>query len=171
MNTIKKITFTVIGLFVMTTAMNAQKWSFDNKRDYQEDWFGIDLGVGGMKDLNGTGVDFGLRYLHSYSRYIAWNAVNLKAIANTKDFSKSITPQIMTGIRLTSPNFLQDLSAFGGFKAGYGYNIDGKDGGFCYEVEAGVNVTRNLFVGFAYNNQKLDGLQLKYSAFRIGFNI
>lgn len=171
MNATKKMLFTVIGLLMLTTVVNAQKWSFDNKRDYQEDWFGIDLGVGGIKDADGTGIDFGLRYLHSYSQYIAWNAVNIKAIANTKMFKESLTPQVMTGIRLTSPDFLRDLTAFAGFKAGYGYNIDNKNGGFCYEAEVGINVTRNIFIGYAYNNQKLDGGNLKYSALRIGFNL
>lgn len=167
----KRTFFILAMLLFLTVDMRAQKWSFDKKSDSKQDWFGIDLGIGGMKNLNGTGVDFGLRYLHTYTPYIAWNAINVKAIANTEDFVKTITPQVMTGIKLSSPSFFKDIYVFGGFKGGYGYNIDGREGGFCYEIEAGINLTRNIFVGYAYNNQKIADGNLKYSAFRIGFNL
>lgn len=171
MNMKRKTLFFLTGFLLLTTTLHAQKWSFDNKSDSKQNWFGIDLGVGSMKDINGTGIDFGLRYLRSYSSYIAWNVINVKAIANTEDFEKTITPQVMTGIKLTSPKVLKDISIFGGFKGGYGYNIDSDKGGFCYEIEAGLNLTRNIFIGYAYNNQKISEGNIKYSAFRIGFNL
>lgn len=164
--------FLILTVFsFLAVNIQAQKWSFDNKSDSKQNWFGIDFGVGGMKNLDGTGIDFGLRYLRSYTPYIAWNAVNVKAVANTKDFAKTVTPQIMTGIKLSSPAVFKEIYAFGGFKGGYGYNVDGRDGGFCFEIEAGINLTRNVFIGYAYNNQRLEGGNLKYSAFRIGFNL
>lgn len=167
----KKTLLLALSLLLLAAAAHAQRWSFDDESDSKDDWFGVDLGVGGMKDLDGTGIDFGLRYLHEYTKNIAWDAVSLKAVANTEDFGATITPQLMTGIRLTSPGLLKDMAVFGGFKAGYGYNVDGEEGGFCYEVEAGLKINRHLFVGYAYNNQKLGGGNVKYSAFRIGFNL
>lgn len=167
----RKILLILFALFFLLPTSKAQKWSFDRKPDSRQDWFGIDFGVGGMKDMDGTGVDFGLRYLRSYTQYIAWNAIDIKAIATTKDFEKTITPQAMTGIKLTSPSILKDISAFGGAKGGYGYHIDSEKGGFCYEIEVGINVTPHLFIGYAYNNQKLGEGNIKYSAFRIGLNL
>ena len=165
----KKILLLAFGLLLLNVTANAQRWSFDDESDSKDDWFGIDLGVGGMKDIDGTGVDLGLRYLHEYTKNIAWNAVSLKAMANTEDFAATVTPQVMTGIRLTSPELFKDMAAFGGFKAGYGYNIDGEEGGFCYEIETGLKINRHIFVGYAYNSQKLGNGKIKYSAFRIGF--
>ena len=167
----KKFWFVSCFLVALSATAHAQKWSFDDESDSKDDWFGIDLGAGGMKDMDGTGIDFGVRYTHEYTKNIAWNAVNVKAIANTKNFKETVTPQLMTGIRLTSPELFKGLAAVGGFKAGYGYNIDGKEGGFCFEVEAGLKLTRHIHVGYAYNNQRLDGGNIKYSAFRIGFNL
>lgn len=167
----KKFLFALACLFTVATTIHAQSWSFDESSDSKKNWFGIDLGVGSMKDYEGTGVDLGIRYQHNYGQYVAWNIFNLKAMANTKDFGATVTPQLMTGLKGISPSFFKEMTGFVGFKGGYGYNIDGEDGGFCYEIELGVNLTRNIFIGYAYNNQKIGEGNVKYSAFRIGFNL
>ena len=111
--------------------------------------------------------------------------------------------QLMTGVRGNSPAFAGCLSAYGAFRAGYGVNLDFFLGvpnyddsyygyysekdftflgyGFCFELEVGFNITRNLFVAYTYNRQNgttynVDYEDEEYSlkvnnhAFRIGFN-
>lgn len=169
----KQVLMVFVGLMVMMCGMHvqAQSWSFNDKSDSKQNWFGIDLGVGSASDVDGTMLDLGFRYMRTFSPYIAWNAVNLKAIANTEDIGTTVTPQLMTGLRLTSPSFLNTMSCFAGAKVGYGFNIDSSEGGVCFEIEAGINLSRYIFVGYAYNNQDIDGFKSKYSALRIGFNL
>ena len=76
-------------------------------------------------------------------------------MAEIANFGESITPQIMTGIRGTSPVLFGNITAFGSFSAGYGYMIDIEDGGFAYEIQAGLNITPKFYVAFVYDNQKV----------------
>jgi hypothetical protein len=90
------------------------------------------------------------------------------------------------------------MSVYGALRAGYGVNLDFfiyyEDnyygdrysdsssseyfgGGFCYELEVGLNLTRNFFIAYAYNYQNVRNfeyrersLKLNSHALRIGFN-
>ncbi len=170
----KRILFTLLLISFSILSISAQE-----KADFKKSNIGLDLGAGVIKDYDGFIFDTGIRYMRNFSQYASWNVLNFKAIVDPSDFGNTTT-QLMTGIRLTSPNFTPDMSVYGGFKAGCGYNVDINNVGFCYEAEGGVNLTRTMFVGFAYNYQgfefysnDLNGMiktKLHYFACRFGFN-
>lgn len=170
----KKLLMVCIGLLLFTGLTKAQGWSFSGASDYKKNVFGVDFGVGALKDIEGAQVSLGLRYLHNFCEYVGWDVIGVQGLGNTTDFSSSFTLQGMTGIRGMSPVFYNDMSVFANFRAGYGHCLDWEVGGFCYELGCGVNLTQNIYVGYGYNFQSLDdegySVHLKYHAFRFGFN-
>lgn len=149
---------------------------------YKKGCFGLDLGVGTIKDVEGTGIDLGFRWLYNFSPYIGWDIIGVKGLASTDDIGYSVVVQGMTGIRGNSPCFVSNMSVFANFRMGYGYMIDMEEGGMCYELGLGVNLTRTVYIGFVYSfqggeteisvgrkTQQVD-IKMKYSAFRLGFN-
>ena len=160
-----KKTLLLMLLALSSTAAMAQ-WSYDGGYETKRHCFGIELGVGGTGD---TSVDFGLRWQANLHENFAWDVLTLKAVADVEnDFSESITPELLTGLRVISPDF-SGLTAYLNARFGYAYNIDASEGGFAYELGAGVNVTRNIYIGYAFNQFKIDEAKVKYHAFRIGF--
>lgn len=164
--------------------------SSQSTNGFKKNCFGLDFGVGSVKDGEGTEFDFGMRWLHNFSPYIGWDVIGIKAVANTKDVVASATPQAMTGIRGTSPILFANMTAYAGFRMGYGYNVDSEIGGLCYEFSFGINLTKKIYIGYAYNYQGgskdeensytvgkkhytetiTREIKQKYHAFRIGFN-
>lgn len=137
---------------VTSTTVSKQK-----KADRSSGMF-LEVGVGKLgADWEGDGVamDLGLGYRHGFSQYVAWDILKVKALAELGNFSESITPQIMTGIRGTSPVLFANMTAFASFSLGYGHEIDLESGGFCYEIQAGINITPKFSVGFVYDSQKV----------------
>ena len=92
--------------------------------------------------------------------------------------------QIMTGLRGNTPAFYKYLSGYGAFRSGYGASLGWVDYtalpfysddislaaiGFCFELEVGVNLTRNISVGYAYNYQHCN-LPISSNTLRFSFN-
>ena len=71
-------------------------------------------------------------------------------------------------IPLNSPQVM-GISAYLLSRFGYGYWFDGETGGFTYEIGAGLNVTKNIYVGYTFDNQKIDEAKIKFNGFRLGF--
>lgn len=118
----------------------------------------FEVGVGALGgDVEGDGVslDLGLGYRKGFNQYVAWDILKLKALAEVSNLGETITPQLMTGIRGTSPVLFGNATAFGSFNGGYGYVIDAEEGGFAYEIQAGLNITPKFYVAFVYDNQGL----------------
>ena len=133
----------------------------------------LEVGVGKMgSDWEGDGVsmDLGLGYRWGFSQYAAWDILKVKAMAELGNFSESITPQFMTGIRGTSPELFAGMTAFASFSLGYGREIDIEDGGFAYEIQAGLNLTKKFNVGFVYDSQKLSDWEanMSFTGLRLG---
>lgn len=161
------------------------KKSNKNTANYKKNCFGLDFGGGSVANGGGGTVDLGFRYLHNFSQYIGWDVFKIKAIAPTNNIDY-IWAQAMSGIRVNSPRFAANMSAYSAFKAGYGYMPENEIGGFCCELEVGVNLTRKVFAGFAYSYQGGSGevditvgkkttvmpydIKMHYYAFRLGFN-
>jgi hypothetical protein len=84
----------------------------------------------------------------------------------------------MTGARGYSPVFYKEMKGYASFKVGYGYQPSLEAGGFAYEFEIGLHITKTIFTGFVYNSQNLRGtlydndysLNSSYTGWRIGFN-
>lgn len=168
----KKILLLMLVAFVCATA-NAQLVTSKRVIKHEKDLSGMFLEVGLGKlggDVQGDGmaIDFGLGYRHGFNQYVAWDILKAKAIAQLNAFGETITPQVMTGIRGTSPVLFAGMSAFASFSLGYGYMVDFESGGFAYEIQVGVNVLPKFNVGFVYDNQKTEWFNMGFSGLRLG---
>lgn len=154
----------VVALISLTAA--AQDWDFGGGYESSRHNFGLEVGVGGTGDVT---VDIGVKWQLNLHEFVAWDVITAKALADVEnDFSDSITAQLLSGLRLTTPDF-SGLSAYATAKFGYAYQFDAEDGSFAYELGIGINATRRVYFGFAYNTFKIDDIRIKYNAFRIGF--
>lgn len=180
--------FRKVMLVVTALAMNFPVWASTGKfgtsdfsyedMDYKKNRFAIDLGIGGGQ--GSTGFDLGLRYQHNFAPFIGWDVLSAKVVFPTDDpFDESPDLQIMTGLRGTSPNFYKNMSAYLSVASGYGFSTDSgmynNDGGVCAEIGVGVNLCKYVYMGYAFNFQKvnIDDLNVsgkgKVHYFRLGF--
>jgi len=144
----KKI-FVFMLVALVTTVVKAQDWDFGSD-DYETKRhnFGIELGVGGYGDL---ATNLGFRWQMNFHPNIAWDVLTVKAITTPDgDVLDNMLLEGMTGLRFISPEFA-GLTAYVVGKGGYGHYIDIDNGGVCYEFGAGINVTRHLYIGYAFN--------------------
>lgn len=162
-----KRTIILLTVFMTTAVAMAQDLSFNGgSYEHRRHSFGIELGVGGAGDLC---VDLGLRWQMNLHEYVAWDVITVRAMADVEnDFGDSITPEILSGLRLISPE-LFGMTAYANARFGYAHNFDLEDGSFTYELGVGINVTRHIYVGYAYNHFKIDDEKVNYNAFRLGF--
>lgn len=73
------------------------------------------------------------------------------------------------------------MSGYLSFAAGYGFSTDSSamnnDGGICFEIGTGINLCKNVYIGYAFNFQKINisidnkdvSSNGKLHYFRIGF--
>jgi len=136
-------------------------------------------------------ADIGLGYIKKYSQYIAWEIFKIRSgfYLQSEDFDNSLSVfsrfnfQLMTGARGYTPAFHKDMTGFAAFKPGVAFQFDKFSATFCFELEAGVYLTKRIFVAYGYNfiqnktvkeevagvvNVNATGHQ-NYSAFRVGF--
>lgn len=157
----KKYLLLVLMAFV-TCSMSAQLVTSTTvsktKKQVSNSGMFFEVGIGALGgDVEGDGVslDLGLGYRKGFNQYVAWDILKVKAMAEVSNLGETITPQLMTGIRGTSPALFANVTAFGSFSGGYGYVIDAEEGGFAYEIQAGLNITPKFYVAFVYDNQGL----------------
>lgn len=150
----KKILVFAVCVITAGAAM-AQGWDFSvsKSEDLKRNQFAIELGVGSASDIN---VDLGFCWRMNFSKYVAWDVLTFKALADVAydDILDATILELLTGVRGTSPVFYKNMSAYLTAKAGYAVacqDIDG-DGEFAFELGVGVNLTRHLYVGYAFNN-------------------
>jgi hypothetical protein len=134
------------------------------------------------------GANFGIGWLHNFSRHIGWDVIssNVSTVLETDEEDGIFCAQIMTGIRYYWP-FREDsnFGLLGAIRSGYG--VGGDISGICFDIAAGVNLTRSMYVALAYNIQggveQYDRNYTSYSSyaeeegtgrgffmFRLGFN-
>lgn len=154
-----------VAAAIVSLPIGAENWfssssAFSYKgMDYKKNRFAIDLGVGGGQ---GAGVfDLGVRYQHNFAPFIGWDAISVKAVFPTEDsFDENPDLQIMTGVRGTTPNFYKNMSGYLSVASGYGFSTDSgvysNDGGVCAEVGIGVNLCKHVYMGYAFNFQKVN---------------
>lgn len=149
----KKIICLLAVIFTISISVNGQKLYNNN---FKENRFAVDLGIGSAKGANGI-FDIGLRYQKNFLPYLAWDAIGIKAMVSTDYFDELWTHtllQAMTGFRGTSPAFYKNISGYVALDAGYGYHIENDYGGVCCEFNAGLNLCKNIYIGYALNFQK-----------------
>lgn len=179
MQDMKKI-ICLLMVILAISSVNAQKLYDDN---FKKNRFAIDLGIGSAKGANGI-FDLGVRYQKNFLPYLSWDAIGIKAMVDTDYFDELWTHtllQAMTGVRGTSPCFYKNMSGYVALDAGYGYHIENDYGGVCCEFNLGLNLCKNVYVGYALNFQKANvetyvmgevysnDMKAKTHSLRIGF--
>ena len=139
-------------LVTSTTVTRTKKQSSGKSGMFMEVGVGT---LGGDIENDGISLDLGFGYRKGFSEYLAWDILKIKAVAEISNLDKSLTPQIMTGIRGTSPVLFGNVTGYASFSAGYGHNIDMESGGLAYEAQIGLNLTSKLSLGLVYDNQSL----------------
>jgi len=169
------------GIFLLTllfcaTMINAQ--TVEKKSQWA-----IEAGVGG----NGaTTINLGVRWQRNFHPYVAWDILSANFVSNIDMISDVIMPQIMTGIRVSSPSF-SGMKVYAIGRVGYGGSVcsneDYQGNGMVFEVGGGLCLTKHLYIGYAYNHQDLGSVEVsvgkkqsvtvdkksKYHSFRIGW--
>lgn len=176
------VALVVVGLPVCAATWKPRPsvFSYDGM-EYKKNRFAIDFGVGGGQGFGA--FDLGARYQHNFAPFLAWDALSVKVTLPTEGtFDENPDLQIMTGVRGTTPNFYKDMSGYLSFALGYGFSTDdsayNNDGGICLELGVGVNLCKYVYIGYAFNFQKVnitdeDGTDMssngKVHFFRLGF--
>lgn len=171
----RKSLFLLVVLFcaTMTNAQTVEK---------KNQW-AVEAGVGG----NGaTTVNLGFRWQHNFHPYISWDIFSANFVSNTDMITDAIMPQIMSGIRLHSPSF-SGMKVYAIGRIGYGGSVcsnkDYQGNGMAFEVGGGLQLSKHLYIGYAYNHQDLGSDEVridkkhtvtvdkesKYHSFRIGW--
>lgn len=157
----KKFLLLVLVAFVSST-MSAQLVTSTTvtktKKNSGKSGMFMEVGVGTLGadwENDGIAFDLGFGYRKGFSDYVAWDIFKIKAIAELSNLEESLTPQIMTGVRGTTPVLFGNMTAFGSFSAGYGHNIEFEAGGLAYEAQIGLNLTSKMYVALVYENQAL----------------
>jgi len=170
----------------------------------------LDFGIGALSSTSTTKIngnsntsttdaigmaDIGLRYLAktSISKYLWWDVFKIRSTfllknsdsaGDVSDLGDHLNLQIMTGVRGISPTFYKDMSGYASFKPGVGLKFSPDfTANFCFELELGVNITKNFLVGYSYDFQKEKTIEVdipggkstttshsNYSSLRIGFS-
>lgn len=114
----------------------------------------LDLGAGGFTgDADGFGVDLGLRWTHMFSPSIGWDVLKVSAQSTIDEPIDDLNIQAKTGIRGVSPVlFGASGTVYANFAGGYGYYTDIEEGGFAWEIGAGVNFNKHISLGIVYNS-------------------
>ena len=182
----KKIFFAISLILVTGYTLNAQ----DDSR-FEDNFFGV-LYLGyGTDNEGGKMIDYGIRELYNFSPYFGWDIYDLKfkvdwnSLLNEETIGLNM--QLMTGLRIYTPAFAQNMRFYGAYKLGGGFlfGINNNDvyygGGFCYDFELGFQIARNFFIAYSFNHQggnkiysdPYDKLKQSsgYSIFRLGIMI
>jgi len=151
--------------------------------------FGLDVGLGGsfagisgFKSETCFAPALGIHLVRHFNPYFGVDFFKINWITDVlTPRIYNYTPwtmrlQIMSGIRGNSPAFFKCMSGYAAFRLGYGMDVvELNFQGLCLETELGLNLTRTIFAGFAYNYHKYFGysyygIAMHTLSFHIGFN-
>jgi len=188
----KKIVLTTL---LLITIMFVSIFSYASKPQgatncAKKNAFGLDIGLGGsFLELEKKKFEtlfapaLGIRVLHHFNPYFGMDFFKINWITDVLTTGKNKVMyarlQIMPGFRGNSPTFFKCMSVYAVFRIGYGMKFEEKSSNFeglCLETELGVNLTRTIFAGFAYNYHKYFEKKFDYNlathtlSFRLGFN-
>jgi len=181
----------MIILILSVSMLSTGKTQTDAGETFKRYGWGLDFGIGSMTEVNADRetrkvnrsiMDLGYRYFLNFSPYFGWDIIKLKATMPV-DFDDPLlhimtgfrgkTPSFGTMIGAGTPSFAENMSAYGVYRIGYWTPTSGSVlWMYSYELELGINLTRKIFVGYAYNHLFVgsDEEYIKYSALRAGFN-
>ena len=160
------------------TSQDVQK-KHENNDERKSNYFMLSLTPGKIKDADDYFFDIRMGATHNYSPYIGWDIFSLHlgtSVKTIENIGETLAIQLMTGIRGYSPVFWENKSAFGAFNIGAASSIkDITDNiGLCFEIEAGMSISKKFFVALVYNQIKIEsdsGIdKTKFYGLRIGFH-
>jgi hypothetical protein len=153
--------------------------------------FGLDVGLGGSFASANTGARsitlfapaLGFRLMTHINPYFGIDCFKFNWITDVNTTAKdkngnvpyAIRLQLMPGVRGNTPSFGKCMSGYAAFRLGWGMDVgDEHFEGFCIETEVGMNFSRTVFAGFAYNYHRYFGYNYGFAvhtlSFRVGFN-
>ena len=118
---------------------------------------------------DGISMDLGLGYRKVFTPYVAWDILKLRAFGQINDLGSTITSQLLTAVRGTSPVLFANAKVYASAGLGYGYVFDLSTGGLCYEIQAGLDITPSIYLGLVYSAQKFK--QDSGNNFDINYNL
>lgn len=148
----------------LVTSTRVVKHAGENKNE-----FSINLTAGGFTgDAHDTGfgLELGLKYAYRFHPNFAWDVIKVATIADTKHFQDNLQIQALTGVRGITPVLFGNSTAYLNLAGGYGYYTHIEEGGFAWEVGAGLNVTPKFAVGVEFNSTRLS---FDHGSSNIGF--
>jgi len=154
----KFFVLTLLSLVCMVSnAQLVKGTSYYKEKSPSHIW--IDLGVGGTSGdwEDGAVLNLGLRYNMPFSDNFSWDIIKVNLQSNTEEIGDCLTLQALTGLRGTTPVlFGSNGSIYANAALGYGYMFDPSEGGFTWEIGAGVNITSRFAIGIVYGSQSID---------------
>lgn len=132
--------------------------SFITSKEFKRHQFSLDLGVGMLTvsddygDWEAFSAVITAQYQYNLSKIVGLN-LSAKILS---DFSETSAYGIFAGIQLTTPNIGKKMSLYIAPKIGYVDYEDWGQSGLTYEIGAGVNLSKRLYVGYSYMNTSVD---------------
>lgn len=156
-------------------ASEAAVWSEDNDAAHSGFFVNPVLGayVGDIDDTGfGFGADLGYR-LHLTSG-LHWNILtagwNSGLINGGEDIEYLSNVRILTGARYNTPRILAGKSMYVNFDLGCSINTYSSDAAFAYNLGVGVNLSRLISLGVAWDGISKDGYNLGIIGLKLGIN-
>ena len=154
----KYFVFAIVAMFALASQaqiVSSRSSRITHERGEHHPSIWVDLGLGtftGDAEDTGLGLDLGFRWTNMFTENIGWDVVKISAQTDTKNFTEALNVQGKTGIRGVTPVLFGNSTLYANFGGGYGYYTDIEEGGFVWEVGAGINVTPRFSVGINYNS-------------------
>ena len=158
----------LILLFALSAlSVCAQDWDFGSRSSIARGHrFGFEAGITNFESE--IALDLGFRWQYDFHEYISWDVVTLKALAQFNNFDGSLTPEILTGLRLFTPEFI-GMRLYGNAGIGYDYNPDTGYGGLALQLGIGLRVTDTVSIGYAFDRMKLDDFKVTSHGLCVAF--
>jgi len=179
----KNLVLMIVAVMICATA-DAQLISsriVTKEKEKKESGMILELGVGALGGSvsangysaniksDGISMDLGLGYRKVFTPYVAWDILKLRAFGQINDLGSTITSQLLTAVRGTSPVLFANAKVYASAGLGYGYVFDLSTGGLCYEIQAGLDITPSIYLGLVYSAQKFK--QDSGNNFDINYNL
>lgn len=115
---------------------------------------GVGVLAGGEYCDPGLGYEIGWGYRWHIGAGVSWEVFRLGANMDLLNFVNTCNFRLTTGVRYDTPrfDFMKKMSMYANFVCGAGYVPEQEQGGFVYEIGAGVKLMRRFSVGLVWQN-------------------
>lgn len=164
------------------SAQRAGEYNLGDNSEGSRSGVFAEIGVGVTAgDINtDLGLSVGLGYRYHFGNGFCWDILKAtyQAPTVTTAFGEGSTMRFISAFRYNSAPILAGRPIYGTFGAGYQLNVYDTDywKGFAYEIGVGVNLSRNVSLGLAWegnvaNYEYYDSYYYDYYSGRANFGI